>query len=260
MKKMKILKILFFISILLILFSSYNLFIWFNDKNKNNQLQQELKGISNLDNTSSVNNETNINSIEKDSDFLQINFNELLEKNEDTVAWIKIDGTNIDYAVVQSNDNEYYLNHSFDKSSNKAGWIFSDFRNNLKYLNSNSVIYGHGRVDNTMFGSLRNFITDEWFKNSSDYIIKLSTPHENMIWEIFSIYTILNESYYITTHFDSSSSFQKFIDKITKRSLFIFPVNVTTDDKILTLSTCKNDYNERIVVHAKLLKKETLTE
>lgn len=257
MKKKKFLIMLYFVSILLILFSSYNVLIWFKDKNRNIQLQQNLKNISNLNDTSYTNESVINSTISSKSDFRQINFDELLKKNEDTVAWIKIEGTNIDYPVVQSNNNKFYLTHSFDKTYNKAGWIFSDFRNNLDYLNPNSVIYGHGRVDNTMFGSLRNIITDDWFNNTSNYIIKLATPNVNMIWEIFSVYTISNESYYITTHFKSDTSFQNFIDKITKRSIFTFPTNVTTDDKILTLSTCKNDYNERIVVHAKLIKKET---
>lgn len=245
-------KIIILFSILLILYSFYNLSIWFINKKKTSELQENLKEISNLDQAS--------NTFENNSDeFLHIDFKELLKKNKDTVAWIKVNGTAIDYPVVQSNDNKYYLNHSFDNSISQSGWIFSDFRNNLKHLNPNSVIYGHGRVDNTMFGSLRNVINNDWFEDAENHIIKLSTPSENMIWEIFSVYTILNESYYITTHFNNSS-FQQFIDRIIKRSIFSFSTTVTIEDKILTLSTCKNDFNQRIVIHAKLIKKETLSE
>ena len=67
-----------------------------------------------------------------------------------------MDETNINYPVVQTNDNEYYLGRAFDKSKNDAGWVFMDYRNDVNNLSDNTIIYGHGRLDKTVFGSLKN--------------------------------------------------------------------------------------------------------
>ena len=76
----------------------------------------------------------------------------ILKDNPDTVAWLKIEGTNINYPVVQHKDNEYYLNHDFNKQKNSSGWIFMDYKN--KFDDQNIVIYGHHRRNKSMFGSI----------------------------------------------------------------------------------------------------------
>lgn len=88
----------------------------------------------------------------------------------------------------------------------------------------------------------------------------MSTINENMIFLIFSVYTIKKESYYITTDFDSNDNFQKFLDTIYNRSKFNFETSIDTNDKILTLSTCLDNYDNRIVIHAKMIKKLRLQE
>lgn len=189
--------------------------------------------------------------------FLQIDFIDLLKQNEDTVGWINVTGTNIDYPIVQSSDNVFYLDHSFDKSYNQAGWIFSDFRNNLDNLNQNTIIYGHARLDNTMFGSLNKILDKTWFDNKDNHIIKISTPMHNMIFQIFSVYIIPKESYYITSAFPSDVAFLEFLDVIMDRSMIEFDTSLNISDRILTLSTCKDNNGNRLVLHAKLIKKET---
>lgn len=256
--------LIFSISIIMISLSITNLLSWFDDKNKNEELKQKLKEVSEIT-ENNTNKQILINPPDDmndsywnyvDLDFLQVNFTDLLKQNKDTVAWIHVNGTNVDYPIVQSDNNEDYLNHSFDGTSNNSGWIYSDYRNNLDSLNPNTVIYGHGRIDNTMFGSLKNLLNENWFNDSTNHIIKLSTPNENSIWQIFSIYTILKETYYTTTYFLNNDTYQKFIDTIIKRSNYDFSTNVNVNDKILTLSTCKDNYGNRIVIHAKLIKKE----
>lgn len=76
---------------------------------------------------------------------IDVNFNELKKINNDTVGWIKVEGTNINYPFVHTNNNDYYLNHSFDKSSNGAGWVFMDFRNNISNFSKNTILYAHGK-------------------------------------------------------------------------------------------------------------------
>lgn len=183
-----------------------------------------------------------------------VDFTELLKQNEDTVGWLIVNNTNINYPVVQTTNNDYYLKHSFDKSKNYAGWVYADFRNNFDSLSKNTVIYAHGRKDGVMFGSLMNTLKKNWYTDTENQIIQLSTLKYNTMWQIFSIYKIEAESYYITTDFNSSESFEKFATTMTSRSVYDFGVNVNHDDKILTLSTCYNDKGTRLVVQAKLVK------
>ena len=105
-----------------------------------------------------------------------------------------------------------------------------------------------------MFGSLTNTLKSNWYKNTDNQIIQFSTLKYNTMWQIISIYKIEAESYYITTDFSSTDSYQRFIDTMLSRSIYDFGVNVTTDDKLLTLSTCYNDNGIRLVVQAKLVK------
>lgn len=183
-----------------------------------------------------------------------IDFTELLKQNKNTVGWLIVNNTNINYPVVQTTNNDYYLKHAFDGSYNSAGWVYADFRDNFNDFNRNTVIYAHGRKDKVMFGSLTNTLDESWYTNKENQIIQLSTIKYNTMWQIISIYKIRSENYYITTDFSSDDSFETFISVIKDRSIYDFGINVTKDDKILTLSTCYNDNGIRLVVQAKLVK------
>ena len=184
---------------------------------------------------------------------LEVNFDNLKKINSDTVGWIKVNGTKINYPFVHTSNNEYYLKHTFDKTSNKKGWVFLDFRNDIENLSSNNILYAHGLVNNQMFGSLRKTIKPSWYNNKSNHIITIATPSGTKHFKIFSSYTILPESYYITTNFESDDEFKAFINTIKERSVYNYNVDVSTNDKILTLSSCY-DNEKRMVLHAKLIK------
>ena len=189
---------------------------------------------------------------------IDVDFNELKALNSDTVGWIKVEGTIINYPFVQSKDNNYYLRRSYDKSYNTGGWIFLDYRNNINKLGRNTIIYGHDRKDDSMFGSLSNVYTKSWQNNKNNHIIKISTPSENTMWQIFSIYHLPATSDYIKTSFKDDDEFQSFLDMISNRTMFNFGTKANVNDKILTLSTCYGSAGkERTVVHAKLIKRET---
>ena len=188
--------------------------------------------------------------------FYQCDFSNLLNKNSDTVAFIHINNTLIHYPVVKTNDNNYYLNHSFDKQENKAGWIFMDYRNNIDELSDNTIIYGHRRLDGTMFGTLKNMLLPSWQNNKDNYVIFISTLKENYLFQIFSIYVIEKENYYIKTDFNGNSEKQKWIDTMKQRNMVAINTEVNINDKFLTLSTCYNNNEKRLVVHAKLIKKQ----
>lgn len=186
--------------------------------------------------------------------FVSVDFTELLKINPETVGWINVPDTNINYPIVQTNNNEYYLKHAFDRSRNSAGWIFADYRNNMKNFDFNTIVYGHGRIDTTMFGTLKKALKKEWYTKDSNLTIRLSTPTENTVWRVFSVYSTKAESYYLTTDFyGDTDSQQKYIDEMLRRSITDFQTPVTINDHILTLSTCQDNYDNRVVVMAKLV-------
>lgn len=185
---------------------------------------------------------------------IDVDIAKLKEKNQDTVGWINVNNTNVNYPYVQNSDNKFYLDHSYDKTYNNAGWVFMDYRNNSNLENRNTILYAHSRLDDSMFGSLSETLKSNWYQNKDNHIIRISTENENSLWQIFSIYKIEEESYYITTDFPSTEEYQQFLNTIKGRSIYNFNTTLATTDKILTLSTCYNE-NVRLVVHAKLIKK-----
>ena len=183
---------------------------------------------------------------------IEVDFTELLKQNKDTVGWLQVKGTNVNYPFVQGKDNDYYLKHSFNKTKNDAGWVFMDYRNNKNDWDQNTIIYAHSRLDTSMFGTLKNIFKSDWLKNRDNHIIRISTEKENTMWQVFSVYKIKTTTDYLTTSFSTQKEYQNFLNMIEKRSTFNFKANVTTDDKIITLSTCYND-TTKTVMHAKLI-------
>ena len=185
--------------------------------------------------------------------FLSVNLSDLKAENSDTVGWLKVEGTNVNYPFVQASDNKYYLTHSFSKNYNSAGWVFLDYINSPALTDKNSIIYAHGRTDKTMFGSLHNLLGDSWRANSNNFLIRTVTASSSNVYQIFSVYVIPETSDYLKTSFASDDGFKNFAETLKSRSNFDFNTSVSGGDRILTLSTCYDDYS-RIVVHAKLIK------
>lgn len=180
------------------------------------------------------------------------NFEELKNINPDTIGWITVNNTKVNYPVVKTNDNDYYLNHSFDKSKNSFGWIYADYRSNFDILNQNTIIYGHNVLGtDLLFSSLTNTLNASWYNNPNNLTITFNTEKEDIKWQIFSIYLIPVTNDYLITNFNSGASFLKFVQKLKDRSIKDFGVEVKEDDKIITLSTCYKDSNNRVVIHAK---------
>ncbi len=186
---------------------------------------------------------------------INVDFTNLLSINSDTKGWIQVSGTNINYPFVQTTDNEYYLTRDYNKKKNSAGWVYMDYRNDINNLDRNTILYAHGRLNGTMFGSLKNIFSSDWFDDVSNHVIKMSTLTENTLWQVFSVYHIPTTSDYLKVDFSSDAEFLEFIEMLENRSQYDFNVELNADDKIITLSTCYNE-DERVVLHAKLIKKE----
>ena len=180
-----------------------------------------------------------------------VDFESLKEQNPDVVAYLKVNNTKIDYVVVKGEDNYYYLKHNFNRNWSILGWVFMDHRNNLDGNDKNIIIYGHDLTDGTMLGSLKDTLTREWQENKDNREIILITEKEAAIYEVFSTYEMLPESYYISTYFETDEDYSNFLNTLYYRSNYDFGVPVNKDDKILTLSTCMDSGAKRVVLHAK---------
>lgn len=239
----------------------HSLVNWVNDNNNTSAITRELmeevnekyERITNEPVTENSGEVINTYESVNNTSVNKIDLNVLKQTNPDTVAWIKVNNTNINYPVVQTDNNTYYLSHSFDGSKNSAGWIFADFRSNLNEFEKNTVLYGHGRVDNSIFGSLRNILDEKWYTNEDNHIIELRTAKKTTKWKIFSVYSIPAESYYLTHTFENDKSYNKFLTTLVSRSIYDFGTNLSTDDNIITLSTCLDNNGNRVVLHAKLI-------
>ena len=227
-----------FICIFGISYSLYNIINWKLDVDKNNNIKEKIK--------------KNI-TISKDNKY-KINFKSLKEKNPDTVAYIKVNNTNIDYIVVKGKNNEYYLNHNFNKEYNIAGWVFMDYRNILDGNDKNIIIYGHNTKDNSMFDTLKYVLNKDWQENIDNQIITLVTEEKEYKYKVFSTYEIKPEDFYITTNFTSTDNYKYFLGKIKERSNYNYKVDLDEEDKVLTLSSCLGEGQTRVVLHAKLIK------
>lgn len=233
--------------ILLILIAAINIFIWIGNKKKNeNMFKSIAEDIEIIEDIS----EENL------KDKYKINFQSLKEKNPDVVAWIKVKGTNIEYPVIKGNDNDYYINHSFDKSYNKFGWVFANYINKIDGNDKNIALFAHSMRDGSMFDSLKNTLTEEWQNKKENLSIIFITENEANLYEVFSTYKIKDETYFFNNNFKDENDFMKFIDTVKSRSNHDYKVDVTTNDKILTLSTCDTNNKYRIVLHAKKIVKE----
>lgn len=186
-------------------------------------------------------------------DLISVDFTKLKETNSDIVGWLEVPGTNINYPFMHTDNNEYYLNHSIDKSGNSAGWLFMDYRNDPKSLERNTIIYAHGRQDETMFGSLKRVLSSTWTSDSNNFIVNMSLENENSLWQVFSVYHIPTTPDYIQTDFISDEEFITWANNLKQRSSYDFNVELSAADKILTLSTCYSA-KEKMVLHARLIK------
>ena len=181
-----------------------------------------------------------------------VHITDLKNQNSDTIAYISVDGTKINYPVVQTVDNDYYLNHSFDKSYRNTGWIFLDYRNSL-LEDSNTIFYGHNLLNKTAFGSISNIFTDNWFQKSS-HIIKIKLENDQIYtYQIFSTYYSDPNVYYLQTNFSTTTEYETFLKNIKEKSNRDYGLELNATDKIITLSTCTEDNQGRKVVHAKLM-------
>ncbi len=185
-----------------------------------------------------------------------IKFDELREVNGDVCAWITVPNTKIDYPIVQSSrdDDNYYINHSWDDNYTIDGAIYIQRLNSNTFTDRNTVIYGHNLRNGTMFRHLHNFRKEDFF-NENEYFY-VYTPGHILTYRIFSAYRYDNR--HILNSFDFADTeayadYLKYATNPTSVMKNVRDVEVTTDDRIVTLSTCISDKRYRYLVQGVLI-------
>ena len=221
------------VSLITILICLYFLYNWHIENQENNDLIDDIRSQITIPNISNDTNE-DIN--------LPDNTNDSTPDTSDT---------NIDFPVVKTKDNDYYLKHNFKKQYNSAGWIFADYRNKFDNTDKNIIIYGHNRRDGSMFSTLKNAMSESWYTNPDNLQIPLFTTSGTFTYQIFSIYAILAQNFNNSVEFSSDEDFKNYINEIKSKSIYNFNVDVSSNDSILTLYTCGNNTKYRVIIHAK---------
>lgn len=185
--------------------------------------------------------------VTKNSD--TIDFEGLRAINPETVGWVSIKGTPLDYPVVQTDNNDYYLSHNFEKKPAIEGTVFLDAVCDSK-KSRNDILYGHYMRDESMFGVLWQY-QDEAFLKKHNFI-QYDRPGDPGEWEIFSVYTTEADYDYRQPEFADNTDFLSYINRVKERSLYDTGVVLNPTDSVLTLSTCIYIFdNARFVVHAR---------
>lgn len=231
----KVIKIILLaICLCVFIFSAYNIYKYLSEENANKKLNNELmeKAIIETPNDNNDNAQEN-----EDILLISVDFSVLKQENEDIVGWLYLEDSPINYPVVQSNDNDYYLRRLVNGEYNIAGSLFMDYRNDSNLEDDNTIIYGHNMKNNTMFGSLQEYKSQDYYDNHK--VMYYFTSEKNYIIELFTGYTISVESdIYDLSVIDSSK-----LEELISKSDFESNTKVTEEDKIITLSTCAYEYD-----------------
>jgi len=184
-------------------------------------------------------------------------FDELIKFNKHVVGWITIEDTQIDYPILQTDNNTDFMYHNFYGEESRAGSIFMDYRNDITMKDNNIIVYGHRMKDGSMFQHLTKFLDEDFFETHRTFTI--DTLYDSYEAEIFAVYPTMVNFNYIQTDFSNEKEFENLIEEIQNKSKFKTDVDISSEDQMITLSTC--DYtldpeDGRLVVHAKLTKKE----
>lgn len=188
---------------------------------------------------------------------IPIDFEALWEINPEAYAWITIPGTEIDYPILQSEtDNTYYLTHNIEGEESPEGAIFTEDYNSKDFEDPNTVIYGHNMRNGSMFQGLHEYMDRAFFDENREVLIYL--PDKILHYEIFAAYLYDDRHLLESFDFEDEDVFGAYLNRIFSirdmNSFIDTDMEVTAEDKIITLSTCySNESNQRYLVQAVLV-------
>ena len=184
----------------------------------------------------------------------------LYEKNKKLIGWLKIDDTIIDYPVMQTSNNEYYLDHNFNQEYDKNGSLFLDCDCSIYPRSTNLIIYGHHMKSGQMFGGLQKYAKESYYQEHS--IIQFDSIYEEATYQVMYVFRsqVYNEDdivfkYYQFIEANSETEFNSYMQEMARISLYDTGVTASYGDSLLTLSTCDHSQEDgRFVVVAKRIK------
>lgn len=176
-------------------------------------------------------------------------YGEMKALNPDYVGWIILEGTQINYPIVQAADNDYYLHRLFDGTENFSGTLFADYRSTDLFKSGNTIIHGHNMKNGSMFAGLLKY-REEWFYNSHKRF-SVYTEEGEIVYEVFAIYATDPISTSYVTEFASDEEYVNWLNLMYEQSVVKPPVELNADTQVLTLSTCINDSRNRLIIQAK---------
>lgn len=183
---------------------------------------------------------------------------ELQKENNEVIGWLEIEGTNINYPVLQGTDNEFYMKNNYKKEKSKDGSIFLDKSYNWDIPSSNLLLYGHNNKNGIMFQDLMKYAKEDFYKEHTK--IKFTTNKEDSVYEIMSVFysRVYYKSeqnvfrYYYFVNANNEQEYNDFVNNAKKVSIYDTGVNANYGDQLLTLSTCEYSQEDgRFVVVAK---------
>ena len=181
-----------------------------------------------------------------------IDFAALQERSKDVVAWVRCEGTIIDYPIVQGEDNEYYLKHDLDGAYARLGTIYMDYQNAPDFTDQNTMLFGHNMKTDDMFGTLVNYREQAYYDEHP--VIMLYTAEKCDRAELVSAYFLQADRHNLRPDYKTEEKFRAFLDDAIAKSLFESDVSVTEQDRIVTFCTCTYEYDDaRFILHGKLV-------
>lgn len=184
----------------------------------------------------------------------------LYQKNKKLIGWLKIDDTIIDYPVMQTTDNEYYLDHNYNQEYDKNGSIFMDYNCSAYPRSTNLILYGHHMKSGQMFGQLQKYAKESYGKEHN--LIQFDSIYEKGTYEVMYVFRskVYHENDFVFKYYqfidaNSEEEFNSYMKEMEEMSLYDTEVTASYGDKLLTLSTCDNSQTDgRFAVVAKKIK------
>lgn len=244
------LKIILVLLVGVFFFSCYRIVLIYSEYKEGNEEYQNLDQYTEKEPTKPEETSyTKRDEIETDEQTLTIDFEELKQKNPDIIGWIYIPLLEISYPVVKCDNNEYYLNRTFEKNSNSCGCIFADCQNNSDFSDYNTFVYGHNMKNGSMFGSLKRYLREEDLYHEDPYFYIYT---EDFVYQymIYSCYVTEpdSQSYRFT---NTNEEYQKYLTEVIEKSSVKCNTIENKNENTVTLSTCygSGEQKKRLLIH-----------
>lgn len=231
--------IVLIVSLAAFCFAAYKLYDYWSEMHRGEKSVDDLIDSAVTENT------------EREKAPISVDFSALQEKNSDIIAWLYSADTPINYPVVQSDDNNYYLRRLTDGTYNTNGTLFMDFRDAADFSGFNTIIYGHRMRSKAMFGTLPGYVEQDYYEQHS--MMYLLTPDKTYKLELVSGFILRSDSD-IYAPLETDEEKTAFLEKLEKESIFKSKFDYSVNDRFVCLSTCTYEYEgARLMIIGKLV-------